>query len=266
MAEGGSEDVRKRKNYGKRTVDNRFPQKVTPLYVSNLPEGISDERFQEAFKKFGSLTDSYLSWREIKGIDKLQVELNSIKLDGVMLGVNIARFNKNGKRSNGPSPPVQRFSDKSQRNVHGSTANPKVFTSNSQRGSFKDVLMGQSLKKRINLSPIDPVIPKWWKGYSLIGITKDLEILDIIVESLEYFGSFGGIVRYVGGLTVFISFSSSLRQRNFCMTIRQLSLRNGLTILICGMVWIFHLSELLLVESMVCRYHSGTRGSSVKLR
>ncbi|KAD4178051.1 hypothetical protein E3N88_26642 [Mikania micrantha] len=145
----------------------------------------------------------FIRFKDVKDGGKLLVELINIKLDGAKLGVNIARFNKEGNRIDGSSIPVHRVSVNSHRNAH------------THKVSYKDALTSQIHSRSCTLPPLEPEISKWWKGYSLVGITKDLESLDGIKESLENFGWFGGTVRYVGGLTVLISFSSYCEAKKF---------------------------------------------------
>ncbi|KAL8208272.1 hypothetical protein R6Q57_007684 [Mikania cordata] len=81
--------------------------------------------------------------------------------------------------------------------------------------SFKEALLGGKEVSVICIPAKEPDLPRWWMGYSLIGITKDLETLNNIVEILELMGINGVTIRYVGGLRIFISFPGSVLAKQF---------------------------------------------------
>ncbi|KAD2804667.1 hypothetical protein E3N88_38044 [Mikania micrantha] len=196
MEDGDWEEVRWKKKENSRVANNRLFHREITFFVSNLPEGISDDRFREIFKIYGLLSDAYLArkrdrkgnifgfvqFKDVKDIGKLISELNRIKLDGAKLGVNIARFNKDGKRFVIPPPSLHRSAVNSA-SAHGSVPNQNVFTSGQHHGSFRDALLGQKQKRRCTLPSFDPAIPKWWKGCTLIDMKEAL--LDKWFNSIE---------------------------------------------------------------------------------
>ncbi|KAD4887914.1 hypothetical protein E3N88_19986 [Mikania micrantha] len=84
----------------------------TTFFISNLPEGITDARFKEAFLKFGRLSDAYVARKrdrrgnifgfirfiDVKEVNNLLLELNSVKLEGAKLEANIAKYLKGGNQ------------------------------------------------------------------------------------------------------------------------------------------------------------------------
>ncbi|KAD7480202.1 hypothetical protein E3N88_03338 [Mikania micrantha] len=207
---------------------SKFSQVIT-FYVSNLPEGISDSRFKETFVKYGFLVDAYIAkkrdkggnlfgfirFRNVKEVHKLLVELNLIKLDEAKLSVNIAKYQKGGEK--------QIFWDNT---VWDSMKNGSTFNEPFQglgpglgktvaSSSYKDALLRRPHATRISIQPNKSTTAKWWKGYSLMGVTKDLNILNNIVSLLESVGFSDGVVRYIGGLRILISFSASAIAKRF---------------------------------------------------
>ncbi|KAD7477694.1 hypothetical protein E3N88_00830 [Mikania micrantha] len=188
--DGPWEQVRRRRSkVGARGVAGGkvFDSKEITFFVSNLPEGITEDGFQRIFVGFGCLSDSYLArkrdrggnifgfirFKEVQNVHQLLQDLNEVKFEGVKLGVNIAKYNKG------------------------------------------DALLEESHDRIIQLNPESSKTPRWWREYSLIGLTKDINILDNIEMILVNMGLQGGVIRYLGGLRILVSFPSPAIARCF---------------------------------------------------
>ncbi|KAD3338454.1 hypothetical protein E3N88_33975 [Mikania micrantha] len=216
-----------RSSDGRKVNNSRSSSKVeTTFFVSNLPEGITEPKLREAFCHYGSLTDAYLARKRDKGgnlfgfirfkfvkeVQKLLLDLSSVSLEGGKLGVNIAKYNKGGKKQEFPEDRKARVPEYNRQFNRDMLRSHKEQVSQS---SYKDVLMGGKNEKIIHLPLTETRIPKWWKDYSLIGLAKDLVTLDNIPVILEEMGVIGGTIRFLSGLRVLITFPSPSFAKKF---------------------------------------------------
>ncbi|KAD4982034.1 hypothetical protein E3N88_18705 [Mikania micrantha] len=191
--------------------------------------GISEERLRQSVNCFGKLSDVYVARKKDKGgnifgfvrfkdvldVGKLVKELSMIVIDGAKLGVNVARFNKDGRRNEAPKVAERNCTVPPQRQPGISSVNQSTNNGRSGAYSYMDVVLGRRTSQRVSLSAIEPRISMGWHGKSLIGTAKGLDVLDNIIEHLGLLGFNGEDVKYIGGLRILLYFFSSCLAKRF---------------------------------------------------
>ncbi|KAD5960910.1 hypothetical protein E3N88_12382 [Mikania micrantha] len=175
---------RRRRNYGGKWRSNdQFPKAhETTFFVNNLPDGVSETNFRELFKCFGNLSDAYVARKRDKG---------AIFSDPFALGI----YNKWGSKQELPVGRESARVENRRRTNEFLYHSAGVSRSPNGQFSYKDAVMGNSLPNKIRHPPIEIGTLRFWKDYSLMGVTKDLITLDSIVDILEGLGLNGEMIR-----------------------------------------------------------------------
>ncbi|KAJ0548186.1 putative RNA recognition motif domain, nucleotide-binding alpha-beta plait domain superfamily [Helianthus annuus] len=234
--------------------ERKFLQRVewlknntTSFFVSNLPGGCTGERLWAAFQHFENLEDvfvprkkdgagnrfGFIRFKDVTNPEDWLTHLAGTKVDGALVGINTARFNRDGSKPGGSS-------DHRNGSVFDRLGNRSVFDRLGQkvthpvsgtgpslntgvvgpRGTYKETLVGEKDKGRmqrlhVNFPPLYTKAKKIWEAKSLIGEVKELQVLrkfeDFMVEAI----STGTEVRYLGGLKVLITFGDAEEADDF---------------------------------------------------
>lgn len=212
---------------------------VTSIFISNLPEGIKDIVLLKNFAVFGDLLSVYvakkrdkfnnlfgfLRFANVSNVNELVARMSNVCIDGAKIGVNLAKYDRwnceeqkkgnEGMARNESKPPSQT-----------GFGNP-VWNRKFQAGqsSYKDVLsnsykmerqiMGPS--KTVILSPIESLAEKQWSKCSLWGEVKNVKDLGNLNRLVKELGFLDGHVRYVGGLSVLVTFVDEEEASDFLL-------------------------------------------------
>ncbi|KAJ0868316.1 putative RNA recognition motif domain, nucleotide-binding alpha-beta plait domain superfamily [Helianthus annuus] len=229
--------VEKRKE--KRFIEREHRlRNTTTFFVSNLPEGCSKERLWDAFQHLENLEDAVVpSKRDGAGnkfgfirlskawdVDKWLVRLKEVKIDGAIVEIDVAKFNRYGSKasgsSRGPISVFNRLGDghkpSEERAYRQVPAERKVA---SKPNSFLGALNGS--KERvlqsnvIELPPMDTQAKRTWEFRSLIGEAKELETLNNLKSLLSGIKDKCPVLRYLGGLKVLLTFKDQAEANEF---------------------------------------------------
>ncbi|KAF5818872.1 putative RNA recognition motif domain, nucleotide-binding alpha-beta plait domain superfamily [Helianthus annuus] len=209
----------------------------TSFFISNLPDSCNHESLWKAFGHFPELEDVYVPVKrgrdgnkfgfiklfKITDTDFWIEKLKEVKIDGAILDVSLAKFGRDGSkvtvgnkeerasvftRLGNDYPNPSSYKAEIPNNVHGNI--PKGGR------SFRDVVSNgngrtQLNRKVIELPPITTEVKAKREVVSLVGVAKDIEILNdlnnLLHEGLE--------LSYLGGLKVLITFKSAKEADDF---------------------------------------------------
>ncbi|KAJ0667352.1 putative nucleotide-binding alpha-beta plait domain superfamily, RNA-binding domain superfamily [Helianthus annuus] len=189
-------------------------------------------RLWQAFSFLENLEDVFVPWKRdragntfgfvklsnVKEVDTWINRLKEVKIDGAVIGVNLAKFNRDGSKTAAPSTGerVSVFSrltfDKSARYVQSSmNTGQNLKPRNNDGRSYCDVVNQKNVFKSgttIELPPLNTDTKKKWEFKSLVGEAKDIEIPNNLKLHLTGLVEEGPLLRYLGGLKVLVSFSN----------------------------------------------------------
>ncbi|KAJ0483071.1 putative RNA recognition motif domain, nucleotide-binding alpha-beta plait domain superfamily [Helianthus annuus] len=207
----------------------------TTYFVSNLPEGCSSTKLWKAFDFLENLGDAFVPnkrdgagnffgfirlKRVTNGEEWLDL-LNKVTIDGAKLGVNIARFNRDGssvqKSHTGTSGRQQKKIDvnNGEKERHWDNRESKGDAGQ----SFSNIVTGdkQSVTscKTIFVNPVTTEAAKTWEGTTLVGEVASWDILIRLEEFLSNENMLGAKTAYLGGMRVMLCFPDNQTAMEF---------------------------------------------------
>ncbi|KAJ0874585.1 putative RNA-directed DNA polymerase [Helianthus annuus] len=201
----------------------------TSFFISNLPDGCNRDRLWKAFGHLDVLEDvfvpnkrdgagnkfGFLKLFRIRDVNYWIATLKEVRIDGAVINVELAKFNRDGSKAErllegervsvfsrlnreAPVIPIVRGAEQEPMRQFGEGAK-----------SYRAVVMNQGFPTKengqsIELPPVNTETKKCLEFKSLVGETKDIDILNNLKETLHE----GLKIRYLGGLKVLISFNS----------------------------------------------------------
>ncbi|MFS8014959.1 putative RNA recognition motif domain, nucleotide-binding alpha-beta plait domain superfamily [Helianthus anomalus] len=233
-------DFRKEKAFNNREIRLR---NATSFFISNLPESCSRESLWRSFQHLSNLEDVFVPFKtdraggrfgfvklsNIKDPDWWIEKLKEVRIDGAVIGVSLAKFNRDGSKvvdnKMGDRPSVfSRLKENCERvSVFDRIQEPgtEVQNSNPVVGhnwgrSFREVVQNSSWKgtKNPEVMVIPPSTTEMVKNNelkSLVGEAKDIDTLNNLNNFLEE----GLRLSYLGGLKVLIHFNSAMEAEDY---------------------------------------------------
>ncbi|KAF5818018.1 putative RNA recognition motif domain, nucleotide-binding alpha-beta plait domain superfamily [Helianthus annuus] len=210
-------------------------QNATSFFISNLPDSCDKFSLWKAFEHFDNLEDAFVPVKKDRagnrfGFIKLSnvtdsawwiEKLKEVRIDGAIIGVNLARFNRDGSkverqnkvrisvfnRLDGLNPPQKapRVAGKMDPIAHGSKSYSAVVSK-----SIIEVPGGS-----IPLPPMNSELKKSLEFKSLVGEVKDIDFLNDLKDLLMGITEEGVGLKYLGGLKVLLCFSSPAEAEEF---------------------------------------------------
>ncbi|KAL8268817.1 hypothetical protein R6Q59_002615 [Mikania micrantha] len=166
-------------------------------------------------KEIGGNIFGFVRFRNVVDILSLESQLNSVKIEGLVLSINVAKYNKGGNKQELQGVRHACSDVNTAPTPHGRPCTMQVKGRTAAKSSYMEALTGSNNVGILKLPQREPVIPKWWKEYSIYGQTKDLAMLEEIVTIIDSTGLNGGIIKYIGGLSILITFSSPAFAKKF---------------------------------------------------
>ncbi|KAF5778561.1 putative RNA recognition motif domain, nucleotide-binding alpha-beta plait domain superfamily [Helianthus annuus] len=207
---------------------------TTSFFISNLPDSCNRDRLWKAFGHLDELEDVFVHMKrdgagnkfgfiklyKIRDVNYWIDTLKEVKIDGGVINVNLAKFNRDGSK-------IERLEDGDRVSVFSRLKRVTLENQDDRKvgkefkmhndgachafggKSYSSVLKNQSTVTpvdglSIELPPVNTETKKSLEFKSLVGETKDIDILNNLKEILDE----GLKLRYLGGLKVLISFSS----------------------------------------------------------
>ncbi|KAL4591710.1 hypothetical protein LXL04_004681 [Taraxacum kok-saghyz] len=164
----------------------------TTFFVANLPNGCTSALLWEIFRGFGTMVDAYIPARKDRGgntyafirftkvIDKgiMEEKLNTVKIDGTKIAVNVAKYEKEQRRGKFQSGIPNRF----------------------HIPVNLDPLASPSHRKSITLPAEEAKHCSDWQNKALLGETSNMKKLENLVVGLKAEGFEDISIKYMGGL------------------------------------------------------------------
>ncbi|KAD3337594.1 hypothetical protein E3N88_33114 [Mikania micrantha] len=201
---------------------------VTTIFITNLPDEFNGGMLWKMCMSMGNLADAFIAkkkdkggntfgfvrFRNVKNTAGIVEEINRVKLGGVKIFANVAKYGRNKKPV---VPPVFK------RRIESNPGKPFISEYPSFYGggrSFKDVVAGHQTSGLENKPIIHIKIDKlWesnsWRNRSLIGESLDLNTLNNAKSILVDSGIPNSELKYIGGLRLMIVFNSSKECKDY---------------------------------------------------
>ncbi|KAF5776481.1 putative RNA recognition motif domain, nucleotide-binding alpha-beta plait domain superfamily [Helianthus annuus] len=202
---------------------------ATSFFVSNLPDDCTRDRLWKAFAFMDNLEDVFILGKKDKAgnnfgfvklsnvwdVDSCMESMKEVSIDGAIIGVNLAKFNRDGSKKEKFNP-GERVSVFSRLNFGGPVRRSKpnvvgMTSGNIDSRSFSNVVSNKICIIQVNtveLPPMDTETKKKWELRPLIGEVKDIETLNNLKSHLDGLVDEGPFLRYLGGLKVLVTFSN----------------------------------------------------------
>ncbi|KAJ0751173.1 putative RNA recognition motif domain, nucleotide-binding alpha-beta plait domain superfamily [Helianthus annuus] len=238
------QEFMKEKKFNKREARLR---NTTSFFISNLPDACDQASLWSAFEHLDNLEDAFVPIKKDRAGNKFGFiklsnvsdpvwwieKLKGVRIDGAVLGVNLARFNRDGSKSEtwnkGSRVSVfDRLQGLNQTQKPGMAPvgqvsfrnrNPATMAPPRHRGvSFSSVVAGESSKCMadvIALPPINTETKKSLEFKSLVGEVKDIEFLNELSSLLSGITEEGLKLKYLGGLKVLLCFNNPMEAEEF---------------------------------------------------
>ncbi|KAJ0640348.1 putative RNA recognition motif domain, nucleotide-binding alpha-beta plait domain superfamily [Helianthus annuus] len=220
---------------------------TTSFFISNLPDACDKAMLRNAFAHLDNLEDAFVPAKKDRlgnrfGFIKLSnvsdpgwwaEKLKEIRIEGAVLGVNLARFNRDGSKAeanaNGHHASVfSRIQGLNNAPVKGKIAMTKVPIQNRLYDpkdpgrfgykSFSSVVTGGKDSRSnyiIALPPMNTESKKILEFKSLVGEVKDIDILNELTTHLSGISEEEIRLKYLGGLKVLLCFNNPKEAEEF---------------------------------------------------
>ncbi|KAD3068243.1 hypothetical protein E3N88_36123 [Mikania micrantha] len=203
---------------------------ITSFFVSNLPDGCSSKQLEKAFGAYGNLVDSYVARKKDSrgnyfGFVRFELGmgdyryllqgLNTIRIEGAKVSVNLAKYNKDKQRI----IPKGFRTISEQPSILGRV--PILPNQDIRNRSYSEVLTGNRSKqpqpvKIVTLPYNSAWFPETCRKRSLVCEAKDLNSLVSAKQVLNAEGVVGITeMVYIGGLNSLITFMGSKAAKDF---------------------------------------------------
>ncbi|KAF5802344.1 putative RNA recognition motif domain, nucleotide-binding alpha-beta plait domain superfamily [Helianthus annuus] len=224
----GSWEVQNRRRRGKGVAEGSG-QGITKFFVSNIPQGGRPWDLANAFRAFGEIagafiakkkdkegrTFGFVSFKGVSDLEELKRSLSNLKLGGNKLSINVALF----ARENGVPKPATVVSGHNVGDGKDFVAGQGVFpglkpnakgSSSVKKGvSFLDILTNKSHvaceEDEVGVEPSVFSLTDLF-GRAVVGRTLGFKELRFLKSSLVVAGFGDATIKYIGGLSVLISF------------------------------------------------------------
>ncbi|KAJ0577119.1 putative RNA recognition motif domain, nucleotide-binding alpha-beta plait domain superfamily [Helianthus annuus] len=226
------EEWRVAKYKGKRLVDgnvaSRRPVMIeTTFYVGNLPEDCSSYLLWDVFRNFGNMSDAYvprkkdkkgntfgfLRFKGVRDAQTMAANLGSARIDHRKLFVTPAKFVKDPGNQSNKLPKVKQTRLQSvvvdKRDTDIVTKEPVHAKAGR---SYAEVITGikhtNTPETDLNIVCVESESSKRWRDNLLIAVLKNPYDLKDFQQLLSEDGLNGFIPRYMGGLSLLLSFAN----------------------------------------------------------
>ncbi|KAJ9557767.1 hypothetical protein OSB04_012381 [Centaurea solstitialis] len=202
----------------------------TTFYVSNLPEGTDKRSLWIEMEKVGAVVDAYIANKKgkhgntfgfvrfikVQNAKDMEKKLEEVIIKGNRLVANVARYERKNQRSNIIPP----------NHVPSAQRHPDVIVPPKkvgERRSYAEVVSNKRnldtvlFKDTITIHlPLKAEAPSFRNSSEvLMGETKNLQILENMMDFLKAEGIDDCSVQFTGGLTFIITFGSTMSADNF---------------------------------------------------
>ncbi|KAJ0789872.1 putative nucleotide-binding alpha-beta plait domain superfamily, RNA-binding domain superfamily [Helianthus annuus] len=222
-------------------------QNTTSFFISNLPDGCDKASLWSAFEHLDNLEDDFVPYKKDRSGNKFgfiklsnvsdpawwMEKLKEVRIDGAVLGVNLAWFNRDGSKivsMNGGNrvsvfsrlqglhqPPKAGkipgtkvpFNSRVPASIAPSRFEGKSYCSVVSRGGIKNPISSMAL------TPMNTELKKSLEFKSLVGEVKDIDILNDLTAHLSGITEQGFKLKYLGGLKVLLCFFNSEDAEDF---------------------------------------------------
>ncbi|KAJ0789759.1 putative RNA recognition motif domain, nucleotide-binding alpha-beta plait domain superfamily [Helianthus annuus] len=198
---------------------------VSKFFVTNIPQGCRPWDLANAFRPFGEIAGTFLakkkdkegrtfgfvSFRGVRDMEELKINLSKVKLGGNKLLVNVSLFAK----ENGNLKPSGQFGGRAKGTGEGLPRPQGVFSKgfgaqHVKKGvSFLDILTNRTYAdNEEDVLVVDPAIFSLsnLSGKALGGRASGVYELRFVKSNMLLAGYAGAGIQYLGGLSVLISF------------------------------------------------------------
>ncbi|KAJ0570836.1 putative RNA recognition motif domain, nucleotide-binding alpha-beta plait domain superfamily [Helianthus annuus] len=198
---------------------------VSKFFVTNIPQGCRPWDLANAFRPFGEIAGAFLakkkdkegrtfgfvSFRGVRDMEELKINLSKVKLGGNKLLVNVALFVK----ENGNLKPSGQFGGRAKGTGEGLPRPQGVFSKGfgaqhvKKGASFLDILTNRTYAdNEEDVLVVDPGIFSLsnLSGKALGGRASGVYELRFVKSNMLLAGYAGAGIQYLGGLSVLISF------------------------------------------------------------
>ncbi|KAJ0452199.1 putative RNA recognition motif domain, nucleotide-binding alpha-beta plait domain superfamily [Helianthus annuus] len=195
---------------------------LAKFYVCNLLDRCGSKDVEEFFRQFGEVSGVYIarkrdkwgnrfgfvSFCKVKDVKFLEKTVASVKMGNYALKANLARFSEENKEyfaKHANSKPVNHF--------HESAKGSQVINNLSHMTgprSFKEVVSGGlsgNNEKLVEVSAFVSALKEFFDR-ALVGRVKDLYTLRFLDKFIKEAGGCFSNIKFLGGLSVLISFVS----------------------------------------------------------
>ncbi|KAJ0934171.1 putative RNA recognition motif domain, nucleotide-binding alpha-beta plait domain superfamily [Helianthus annuus] len=208
---------------------------ATSFFISNLPDYCSRDSLWQAFEHLDNLEDAFVPAKKDRAGNKFSFiklsnvqdsdwwidKLKEVRIDGAVIGVNLAKFNRDGSKVD-----VQNNRNRISvfDRLKGGTYIAKPATGPLEPGNFGHGMKSYSSavnpdakenESSIELPPLNTETKKAFELKSLIGEAKDIESLNSMKENLSGITENGLNLKYLGGLKMLLCFDSPEEAEDF---------------------------------------------------
>ncbi|KAJ0550610.1 putative RNA recognition motif domain, nucleotide-binding alpha-beta plait domain superfamily [Helianthus annuus] len=214
---------------------------ATSFFLSNLPDSCNRATLWKVFGYLENLEDAFVPFKKDRGGNRFGFlnlfnvqdpaswieKLKEVRIDGAVINVNLAKFNRDGTKTDTKvagervsvfdrldggvpvfsGPRYVRSEPKGNMNnsfATGVRSYSAVLKNQQEPGAVQD-------RMRVDLPLVNTDSKKKLEFKSLVGETKDIDILNNLKDTLEE----GLVLRYLGGLKVLITFGSAREAVDF---------------------------------------------------
>ncbi|KAF5758506.1 putative RNA recognition motif domain, nucleotide-binding alpha-beta plait domain superfamily [Helianthus annuus] len=208
---------------------------TTTSFLSNLPNTCNRDSLWQAFGHFNNLEDAFVPFKKdrsgnkfgflklsnVKEPEECIDSLKKVRIDGAVVGVNIAKYNRDGSKVDPNNSGNRVFVFE---RLHGLVqssnlveAMPGPGIDQHRKKTYCSVVKASGVENMVTISlpPMNSVTKKSLEFKSLIGEVKDIDILNNLKVFLSGITEEGLNLKYLGGLKVLLCFNSPEEVEDF---------------------------------------------------
>ncbi|KAM0068793.1 putative RNA recognition motif domain, nucleotide-binding alpha-beta plait domain superfamily [Helianthus debilis subsp. tardiflorus] len=200
-------------------IPENIQRRVTKIFVTNLPGGCSGTDLATQVRSYGQIFDLYIarkkdkggnrfgfvSMLDVKNKDELLKNLRGIRMGDCKLWFNIARFVlEDGEINSGGGNHLPDMNNKMKNKDSASNSRANRGGTDTGSRSFRDLLTGKSIDIDSHVNAFSTVHER-----ALVARMVDVDALKNIYVILKSICPGFGMVQYLGGLDVLVTFEDS---------------------------------------------------------
>ncbi|KAJ0575090.1 putative RNA-directed DNA polymerase [Helianthus annuus] len=218
----------------RKSIPVHIQKRLTKLFVSNLPDQCSGNDIAGVVRRHAEIYDIYIARKrdkkgnrfgfvsvlDVKNTGELVKTLSNIRMGDFKLSFNVARFTLeegeiNDRQSERPVP--TRITG-----AAGTFPGMKKLNDSNLVGmrTFKEAMLGRNnevKEEKILLIQEDFKVNDHGFGKAVIAVMKDFKALKEAGDTIRDLTEGTGVVQYVGGRFIMVSFNSSEEMDRFCL-------------------------------------------------